>query len=80
MIFVNNIEKSIALEKYLQSFPSKNLKNRDKKIIISFLSILKTKTRTNYLKDFLNSNTNILICIDATGIRVDIPDIKYVIQ
>lgn len=80
MIFVDSIEKGIALEKYLQSLLPNNLKDKGEKIIVSFSSILETKTKTDCLEDFLNGNTKILICIDAVGIRVDIPDIRRVIQ
>lgn len=79
MIFVDNVEKDIALGKYLQSLLPNNLKDRGEKIIVSFSSILKAKTKTDYLKDFLNGNTRILICTNATQIGVDIPDIRRVI-
>ena len=80
MIFVDSVEKDIALGKYLQSLLPNNLKDRGEKIIVSFSSILETKTKTDCLEDFLNSNTRILICTDVAGIGVDIPDIKRVIQ
>ena len=80
MIFINSIDKDIALRKYLQTLLLDNLKDRGKKIILSFLSILKAKTKIDWLKNFLNGNTRIKICIDATKIRVDILDIRYVIQ
>lgn len=80
MIFIDSVEKGIALEKYLQSLLPNNLKDRGEKIIISSSSILEAKTKTNYLDDFFNGDTKILICIDAVRIRVDIPDIKCVIQ
>ena len=79
VIFVNSIEKSIALGKYLRSFLPNNLKDRGKKIIVSFSSILEAKTKTDCLEDFLNGNTRILICIDAAEMGVDILDIKRVI-
>ena len=80
MIFINSVEKGIAPRKYLQSLLPNNLKNIGEKIMISFLSILKVKTKTDCLEDFLNDNTRILIFIDATKMRADILDIKRVIQ
>lgn len=80
MIFVDSVKKDIILKKYLQSLLQNNLKNKDKKIIIFFLSILKAKIKTNYLKNFLNNNTRIFICTNITIIRVNNSDIKYVIQ
>lgn len=47
MIFINSIEKDIALKKHLQTFLVNNLKNKSEKIIVSFLLILKAKTKTN---------------------------------
>lgn len=47
MIFIDSVKKGITLGKYLQSFLLDNLKNRGKKIIISFLSMLETKTKTD---------------------------------
>lgn len=79
MIFVDSIKISIALKKYLQSLLSDNLKNRGEKIIISFLSNLDSKTKTDYLKNCLNSNTMILICMEVIRIEVNIPDIKHII-
>lgn len=64
IIFIDGIEKSIALRKYLQSFLPNNLKDRSEKIIVSFSSILEAKTKTGCSKDFLNGNTRILICTD----------------
>lgn len=59
MIFVNSVEKNIELEKYLQFFLLYNLKNKGEKIIVSFLSLLEAKTKTDCLKDFYNSNIKI---------------------
>lgn len=80
IIFVDSIEKNIALKKYLQSFLLNNLKDRDEKIIISFSSILEAKTKTDCLKNFLNGNTRILIYIDVVEMEVDILNIRFVIQ
>lgn len=79
MIFIDNVEKDIALRKYLRSLLPNNLKNKSKKIIVSFLSNLETNPKIDYLEDFFNSNTRILICTKTAKIGVDIPDIKCVI-
>lgn len=47
IIFVDNIEKNIALGIYLQTFLPDNLKNKGDNIIKSFLLILEIKTKTN---------------------------------
>lgn len=45
IIFVNSVEKDIALGKYLRSLLPNNLKDRGEKIIVSFPSILEIKTK-----------------------------------
>ena len=80
MIFVDSIEKDIVLGIYLQTLLPKILKDRGNDIIKSFSSILKAKIITDWLEDFLNGNTRIIICMDAVEIGVNIPDIKRVIQ
>lgn len=78
--FIDNEKKDITLEKYLQTFLSNNLKDKNKKIIISFLLILEAKIKTDWLEDFINSNTKIIIYTDTTKIGVDILNIRHVIQ
>ena len=80
MIFVDSVEKNIALGIHLQTLLLDNLKDRGDDIIKSFSSVLKAKTKIDWLEAFLNGNTRIIICTDAVRIRVDIPDIKRVIQ
>lgn len=80
MIFVDSVEKNIVLGKYLQTLLSDNLKDREKKIIVSFLLILKTKIKTNYLKNLINGDIRIINSRDVIGIGVDILDIKHIIQ
>ena len=47
MIFVNSVEKGIALRIYLPIFLSENLKDKRDDIIQSFSSGLKAKTKTD---------------------------------
>lgn len=70
IIFINSVEKSIALEIYLQILLPDNLKDRDDNIIKSFSSILEAKIKTNWLKYFFNGNTRIIFCMDATEMRL----------
>lgn len=79
LIFVNSIEKNIALRIYLQTLLPNNLKERKDNIIKSFLLLLQVKIKTDWLKNFLNSNINIIICIDAAKMGVYILNIKHVI-
>lgn len=79
MIFINSDEKSRILAIYLQTFLPHKLKDRDKDIIKSFLLIVEAKIKTDWLKKFLTSNTEIIICIDVTKMEVDILDIRHII-
>lgn len=56
------------------------LKDRNKNIIQSFLSILEIIIKIDWLKKFFTSNTKIIICIDISRIKINIPDIKCIIQ
>lgn len=76
IIFVDSIEKSRDRAIYLRSLLLDNLKDKSDNIIRSFSSILWAKTNTNWLKDFRNDNTKIIIYIDIIGIDVDTLDIK----
>lgn len=79
IIFVHSVEKGIALGIYLQTLLLDNLKDRRDNIIKSFSSVLKTKTKTDWLDAFLNGNTRIIICTNFAGMGVNIPDKKRVI-
>ncbi len=80
MIFIDSVEKGIALGIHLRAFLPDNLKDRGHDIIKSFSSVLEAKTKTDWLEAFLNGDTRIIICTDTAGMGVDIPDIKRVIQ
>lgn len=80
MIFIDSIEKGIALGIYLRAFLLDNLKDRGYDIIKFFSSIFKVKTKIIWAKAFFNSDTKIIICTDATRRRINISDIKHYIQ
>ena len=80
MIFVDSVKKSRALAIYLQTLLLDKLKDRGEDIIKSYLTILEATTKTDWLEKFLTGNTKIIICTNATRIRVNILDIKHVIQ
>lgn len=45
-----------------------------------FYLIIELNTKVKFLKDFYNNNTTIQIYIDTNSIRVEIENIRYVIQ
>ncbi len=75
---VDNIKKDKVFRIYLETFLLDSLKNKGDNEIRAFLSILKAKIKTISKKKFFIIMTKI-ICIDITKIRVDIPNIKYII-
>lgn len=78
IILVDNIKKDKVFRIYLETFLLDSLKNKGDNEIRAFLSILKAKIKTISKKKFFIIMTKI-ICIDITKIRVDIPNIKYII-
>lgn len=49
-------------------------------VIRSFHASLEASTRVDFLGGFRRGDTRIMICTDAAGMRVDIPDVQVVIQ
>lgn len=80
MIFGDSIGPKIAIAKHFWSLFLDMLKNKDKKIIQSFFLDLKPETKIRWLKDFINGDIQILIYIDIASMRVNILDIKQIIQ
>lgn len=80
MIFIDSVEKGIVLGIHFQTFLLNNLKDRRNDIIKSFSLVLKEKTKTDWLEVFLNDNTRIIIYTNAVRVRINILDIKRVLQ
>ena len=76
IIFVDNVEKSIVLEKHLQTFFLDYLKDRNDQVIRSFLSILEAQIKTDWIEDFLNTNAKIITYTNTAEMAVGILDIK----
>lgn len=75
MIFINGFDERVMLAIYLQNLLSKYMKNDRKRLIRTFILILKWGTKVKYLEDFHNNNTKIWIYSDAIKIKVDIENI-----
>lgn len=80
LIFVNNIFKGINIAKYLKSLFFAKLYRKIYQIIQTLYFILEMDTKTILLKNFPNRDMQIMICINITGIDINIPDIKYIVQ
>lgn len=80
MVFVNKIEEGIALAAYLKSLLPPEQRGQGDLLIRTFNSNHETSTRSDFLEDFRTGETRILICTDAAGMGVNIPNITRVIQ
>lgn len=82
MIFVDDINQGQSLVEYLRFRLPDNLKVRDREldIIRPYNASLSWETRVVNLDVFKHGSARVLVCTDAAGMGVDIPDIEVVIQ
>ena len=59
MLFVNSFNDKMTLAYHLRNLFSVHLKNNGKKIIKTFILLLKPDTKEKYLEIFCNSDTKI---------------------
>lgn len=82
MIFVDLIDDTINIAKYLRSRLPERIRN-DKKaedIIRTFLASLSTTSRTRFLADLRSGDTRIWICTKCAGMGINLPEIRRAIQ
>ena len=72
MIFVDRINNGIQIAKHLQLLLPQYMSHNKKEIIHPFHFNLQASTRENYMDDFKNKNSRILVCTEAAGMRVNI--------
>ncbi|MCJ1470613.1 hypothetical protein MMC07_009259 [Pseudocyphellaria aurata] len=83
MIFADNINKSQDLVVYLRRRLPNYLKtpwHRAQRTIRPYSASLTWDQLANNLTAFGNGDARILVCTDAAGLGVDIPDIKIIVQ
>ena len=80
MIFNDKIEDELKMVAYLRSLLPEFIYKKWDQIIRTFSSNQEPSRRKFFIEEFENGNTRILICIDATGIRVNIWDMACAIQ
>ena len=80
MLFVETIDNAMAIAAYLRHLlPPKN-RNQGEVLIKIYYSNLETKTWTDFMEDFWNKDTRILICTNAAEMGVNIPNVTRVVQ
>ena len=72
IIFVDKIDDGIQVAKHLQSLFPRHMSHRKKDIICPFYSNLLASTRKDYIDDFKNRNSCILVCMEAARMGVNI--------
>lgn len=80
IIFVDTISEGIAMAKYLRRQLPPALQSKAKQIVRTFYADLDPDEKIKILENFMNGDIRILICTDAVGMGINIPDIKRVIQ
>ncbi len=70
IIYCLTIKNCLLLYKYLESFPLK---------IGIYHGSLSAKEKEKSQEDFIKGNINIMICTNAFGMGIDIPNIRYII-
>ena len=80
MIFVDKIDEGILIAEYLQLLLPQHMSHQENEIIRPFSSNLQASTREYFMDEFRNGNTRMLVCTDAAGMGVNIPDVARAIQ
>lgn len=80
ILFVDIIDNAIAIAAYLHNLLPLEDHNQGEVLIRAYYSNLETKTQTNFIKDFQNRDTRILIYTNAVGMSVNIFNIICVVQ
>lgn len=80
IIFIDKIEDRLKIAKYLWSLLFESMHKKRNQIIWTFSSNQEPSRQEFFIKKFKNRNTYILICIDITGMGVNIRNVACAIQ
>lgn len=82
MVFVDKIEDTIELNRYLQSKLPDCIRNGGQAFVIiqSIISNLDAHTRIRIMEDLQHGNAQICIYIECAGMSINISDIMRVAQ
>jgi hypothetical protein len=80
MVFVDNIDEAHKICLWLNARARPSSDGFMPTIARPFSSNLETSTRDRFMDQFRNGETRILVCTDAAGMGVHVPDVMIVVQ
>ena len=81
LIFYDKIDLGIdIINELIAQLPPTVNKIPANTIVASYYSTFNTKAKSKTLTDLIKRDIQIMICTDAFSLRIDIPDIKIIIQ
>lgn len=79
MLFVDKIDNAMAITNYLRNLLLSENCNQEEVLIRTYYSNLEIKTQIDFIEDFRNRDTRILICTDAARMGINIPNVTRVV-
>ena len=80
ILFIDKINDTIAIVAHICNLLLSKDHNQGEVLIKTYYSNLKTKIQTDFIEDFQNRDTRILICTDITEMDINIPNVICVVQ
>lgn len=80
IVFVDKIDNAMKIAAYLCLLLPPENREQENVLIRTFYSNFEVSTCLDFIENFRNRDTGILICTNATGIGINIPNITRVIQ
>ena len=80
MLFVDKMDNAMAIAAYFRNLLLLEDRNQGEVLIRTYYSNLETKIWTDFMEDFRNRDTRILICTNAARMGINIPNVICMIQ
>ena len=81
MVFVDSIMEILRITTHLRSLAAaRRCGVGIEGVVRPYYATLNTATRDMFMHSFIEGYTRVLVCTDAAGMGVNIPDIKVIIQ
>ncbi|KAA8910636.1 P-loop containing nucleoside triphosphate hydrolase protein, partial [Sphaerosporella brunnea] len=80
MVFVDNIDEAHKIYLWLAARAKHFWAERAESVIRPYSSNLEAATRDRFMNAFRDGSTRILICTDAAGMGLHVPDVKIIVQ
>ncbi|KAA8913111.1 P-loop containing nucleoside triphosphate hydrolase protein [Sphaerosporella brunnea] len=80
MVFVDNIDEAHKIYLWLAARAKHFWAERADSVIRPYSSNLEAATRDRFMNAFRDGSTRILICTDAAGMGLHVPDVKIIVQ